>query len=201
MNTSATGGYLAPIARPVMGRDLTRIFQQMVVGITGIDGESVRPRWQAEPPNIPNFGDVWSAIGIQRRETTGFAWEQFSRGDNPTYYLSRQEELRVLCSFYDNGVDQVADEAALTLRDGLQLAQNREVLDAAGIGFINSGSLIPLPSLLKQRWLYRVDLPLMFRRTMVWAYPVLPLLGTEVQVHAERADGTIYDVVITLPEG
>lgn len=201
MNTSATGGYLSPLTRPLMGRDLARLFQQMVVGVTGIDGQSVRPRWQAEPANVPDFGDAWVAIGIQRRETRGFAWEQFSRGDNPTYYLSRHEELRLLCSFYDNGTDQIADQLALTLRDGLQLAQNREVLDAAGIGFVNSGDLVAAPSLLKQRWLYRVDMPLMFRRTLVWTYPVLPLLGTEVQIHAERQDGSVYDVTIQLPEG
>lgn len=200
MNTSATGGFLLPISGPLIGRELSRFLQQFVVGITGIEGENVRPRWQAEPANIPDRGNVWAAIGIQRRETQGFAWERLSAGDRPVYSLSRHEELRLLCSFYDSGVEQYADAAACSLRDGLQLAQNRAALVSAGMGFVSSGDMVPLPTLLKTRWLYRVDLPLLFRRTLTWTYPVMVLAGAKAILHVEEPDGTLREQTLLLPE-
>lgn len=200
-NDSSTGGFLSPLTSPIMGQELNRLLQQLIVGITGLPGQLVRPRWQTEPANVPDSGTAWAAVGIQRRETSGFAWEGFSRGENPVYSLSRHEEFRLLCSFYDNGLCQQADGLAASLRDGLQLAQNRETLAPAGLGYINSGDLTPLPSLLKTRWLYRVDLPLNFRRTLTWTYPVLPLAGTRTVIDAERPDGTLYTQTILLPEG
>lgn len=200
MNTSATGGYVLPISGPLVGRELNRFFQQLVVGMTGIEGENVRPRWQAEPANVPTFGNVWAAIGISRRETQGFAWERMGCGEHPVYSLSRHEELRLLCSFYDNGVDQYADAAAASLRDGLQLEQNRAALTCAGMGFVSSGDIVPLPALLKTRWLYRADLPLLFRRTLTWTYPIMGLAGARAVIQAEERDGTLREQTILLPE-
>lgn len=198
MNTSQTGGPLTPLTAPLLGQGLARLFQQLIVGVTGLDGTLVRPRWQAEPANIPQFGVAWCAVGIQKREAQGFAWQT---PDTPTgqLSLSRQEELTLLCSFYDNGVGQAADQYALSLRDGLQLGQNREVFFGTGIDFINAGELRALPSLLKERWLYRVDIPLYFRRTMTWTYAITTLTGANAVVESETPGGTLTTTLISLP--
>lgn len=46
-NTSATGGYLAPLLKPSVLEDpeLTDFFQSLVAGITGLDPTLVFPRW------------------------------------------------------------------------------------------------------------------------------------------------------------
>lgn len=182
----------------MMGQALARFFQQLIVGITGLDGTLVRPRWQAEPGNVPDFGVAWCAAGIDTRVTQGFAWEKLS-ADATYYTLDRQEELTLRCSFYDNGVDQTADQFAYMLRDGLQLSQNREILTAAGLGFIATGAMRPLPTLLKQRWLYRVDLPVRFRRQMTWQYPILSIVAAGAIIEAETPGGTLITQTIALP--
>ena len=48
--------------------------------------------------------------------------------------------------------------------------------------FVVSGDLLPVPSLLKQRWLYRVDLPLTIRRQIIRTYAVENLLGLTGEV-------------------
>jgi hypothetical protein len=197
-NTSASGSFLYPTVLPLMGQELMRVLQQLVAGVSGIPGNLVRPSWQSEPANVPDFSTCWCAIRIRRRETQGFSWQEMS-SDALGYTLSRQEEMELLCSFYDNGVDQVADQYAMMLRDGLQLGQNRETLVGTGIEFVSAGSAVPLPSLLKQRWLYRVDLPLRFRRDMVWTYPVLSVVSATAVIQTETVGGQLITQTITLP--
>lgn len=181
-----------------MGQGLARFFQQMIVNLTGIDGKLVRPRWQAEPGNVPDFNVAWCALGITRRETQGFAWENLS-SDGSVYKLDRQEELTLLCSFYDNSVDQTADQFAYMVRDGLQLSQNRESFNAVGLGFIGSGALVPLPTLLKQRWQYRVDLPLRFRRQMTWQYQIQSVTSATCVLEVENDNGSLIEQTIQVP--
>ena len=197
-NSSATGGYLTPLTEPIMGQALSRLLQQAIVSITGLPDTLVRPRWQAEPGNIPTEGTVWASVGISRRVPEGTAWQWFADGTE-TYTLQRQEEITILCSFYDTGIDQEADRYAAILREGLQLGQNREVLRANGFGFIAVGDMIPLPTLLKQRWLYRVDVPIRFLRTMTWTYNVLSVLSAQAVVQFEKEDGSLYTKTIAVP--
>lgn len=68
-NTSATGGYLQPIASPPNQENLqddvlTDLFQEVVVKVTNMDPTLVRPRWQPSPPAQPDVSVSWAAIGI-----------------------------------------------------------------------------------------------------------------------------------------
>lgn len=179
-NTSATGGPLQPAPPgPLEGQDLLRFIQQWVVGITALPGDMVRPRWQPQPPNIPAAGQAWAAIGVTSRPSDTFPYVE---GD----YLQRHEILNVLSSFYDLGSNGQANDLAARLRDGTSVPQNREMLTNSGFALISVGEVVAVPSLLKQRWLYRVDLPIVLRREIERTYPVLTLESGDVWLNGQQ---------------
>lgn len=187
-NDSSTGGYLVPAASPapLEGQALNRFLQQVFVGITGLDGTLVRPRWQPEPPNIPPFGTDWMAFGIMRRPADAFAStipDPTGNGNNSIY---RQEILEILCTFY--GPD--SDNYASLLREGFSVAQNREVLQLNSFGLVEVGEPATVPEMIKERWIYRVDMYVRLRRSILRTYPVLNILS---------ADGSIDSDPRTIP--
>jgi len=174
MNDSSTGGYLVPQASPAPpeGQALTRFIQQVFVNITGLDGTLIRPRWQPEPPNIPPFGTDWMAFGIVRRSADVFA-TVIHDGVAETDTVNRQELLEILCTFY--GPD--ADNFASLLREGFSVSQNREVMQLNNFGLVEVGEALPVPELIKDRWTYRLDMRVVFRRLIERTYPVLNVLS------------------------
>src|SRR5579864_3205429 len=161
-NDSSTGGYLLPLPdpAPLEGEALNDFLQGWIVGITGLDGTMVRPRYQAEPPNIPNAGTAWAAIGTQIRPADEFPYvvhNGTANGGLGQDELHQHEDIEILCSFYDLGTNGQADAYAALLRQGLAIDQNLEPLTLQGMGLVACGAPIPLPAL-KTRWLYRVDM-------------------------------------------
>jgi hypothetical protein len=181
VNDSSTGGVLSPLPNPaptpLAGLALNDFIQAWVVGITGLAGNLVRPRWQPEPPIIPDAAVAWCAIGIASRRGDTFPFVGHDGDGNGLDQIIRNEELDLLCSFYDLGTNGMADQFAELMRDGAVIAQNRAVLQAQNfdLGFV--GDLTIVPSLLKSRWLYRVDLPIQVRRQVVRQYPVLNVVS------------------------
>lgn len=193
-NTSATGGPLAPAAMPapLEGQALYEFVQAWLVGVCGLDGTMVRPRFQSEPPNIPDSGLAWMAFGIGARPADTFPFVQHNPGTEAppvagSSTLQRHETLDVLCSFYDTGVTGLADQYASILRDGLVMPQNSEVLQESGFALVKVGSLLPVPSLLKERWLYRIDFPLVVRRAIERTYPVLDVVAADGTINTDIA--------------
>lgn len=171
-NTSATGGYLAPAITPapLQGQSLEDFLQQVLSFVSGLPGKSVIPRWQQEPPNLANIGTNWAALGIQ---TTDPDWNAVQTHDpDGTTKLSRNEQVEILTSFYGPQAELYAG----VFRDGIQVDQNREVLQLAEMGLVSTGRATAVPSLVKERWLYRVDLPWVINRLVRRTYPVLNLL-------------------------
>lgn len=201
-NTSATGGPLSPAASPapLEGKALLRFVQQWIVGITGLDGDMVRPRWQPEPPVIPDAGEAWASVGIGTRLADTFpqiVHDGAADGGKGADKMQRQEALDVLASFYDLGAGGEADLYASLLRDGMVIAQNREYLLKGGFDLAFSGDLIPAPVIIKTRWLYRVDLPFRLRRQINRTYPVQNLIsaaGTIKALDGNRPVDTVFAV-------
>lgn len=213
MTDSSTGGYLtpAPAPAPLQDRTLYEALQAAVVGITGLDGTLVRPRWQAEPSLVPEAATCWIAIGVTDREADVFPWLGFFPPQPagqmnwdapglywdaglswdsippapPTYQMQRHEEFTMLASVYDLGYSGEADEVAAVLRDGLTVPQNNESLQAAGIAIVGDSDLAVAPVIFKTRWMYRVDLRVRFRRQITRYYQVLPLAGAGVELYTD----------------
>lgn len=192
-NDSSTGGYLTPATSPapLEGQALNRFLQQVWVGITGLDGTLIRPRWQAEPPAIPPFGTDWMAFGITRRKGDTFTSTIHDPTGNGNDSVYRQEMLDILCTFY--GPD--ADNYASLLREGLFVAQNREVLQLNNFGLVEVGEAVAVPEIIKDRWTYRVDMRVTLRRSILRTYPVLNILSAEGTVDTDP-----YTIPFTVSE-
>jgi hypothetical protein len=165
---------VAPGNEPLEGIALEDFVQQFVAGVSGLPGQNVRPRWQPEPPNIPDFGVDWCAVGITRHRPIG-TWASVthcSAGDGYDM-MQRHEDLDILCSFYGPG----ADDFAGNLHNGLMIWQNRSLLTLVGMAFVEISEGIRAPEFIKNRWLERTDKPLWLRRIIVRTYPVLNLLS------------------------
>ncbi|WP_089177146.1 hypothetical protein [Bosea sp. AS-1] len=184
-NTSATGGYLAQSsAPPAEGDDLDDILQKVVVGITGIDGTLVRPRWAANPLPRPERTVNWCAIGVTGIEADAFpAVIHHGTGDGYDE-LQRHETIDLLASFYGPAA---ASNAAL-FKDGLSIAQNREELFKVQMSVLETGRIIKAPDLLNNTWIEKYDVPVRFRRCVTRTYPVLNLLSAQGTV--STPDGT-----------
>lgn len=187
-NDSSTGGPLRPLAQPapLTGRDLADFVQAFVVGITGMDPKLVRPAWQPEPPNIPDAATSWAAVALTQTASDTFAYVgQLPPSD--TYplgaaELQNNELIDVLSSFYDLGDTGDADRLSSLLRDGLMVPQNLEALIPQGMNLTEVGRKTVVPTLLKTRWLYRVDLPFVLARNVTRVYPIKDLAGAEGSV-------------------
>jgi hypothetical protein len=192
-NDSSSGGYLTPssVNGDLNDTALIVFLQQVVVGITGLPGNMVRPRWQPEPPNIPDFGTNWAAIGPGAEEPDSFAFTK-TNGTNTTVISNRVVDI--LCSFYG----PLAQTNSGVLRLGLQVAQNREVMQLAGFNLVGGvGKGLPLPVLIKQRWQYRYDVPFRIRQQQQYTYSVLSLLSAEGTVSLQSGGSEFITEEIT----
>lgn len=183
MNDSSTGGYIAPNALPSLleDDDLTNALQQAIAGISGLQGDRVRPRWQAEPPNLPAPTQTWAAVGIVGRRMTGTPWEGWAIGDDLEHRMLRSEDLDVLCSFYG----PLSESIAARTRDGLYIGQNREALQANGITVASVGDISRVPELINNRWLQRSDVPISMCRIILRGYPILDLTSAQFDLESQ----------------
>lgn len=189
-NDSSTGGYLVPSStNDLNDQALARFLQQIVVGIVGLPGKMVRPRWQPEPPNIPDFGTNWAAIGPGARKRDPFSAIVHNPNDadgNGSSTVIRNRTMDVICSFYG----PLAETNSELLAMGLELSQNREVMQLAGfnlVGGVGDSAIVPIQ--IKERWQYRVDIPFTVRQQQKYTYPILNLEG--IQATIETLDVTV----------
>jgi hypothetical protein len=194
-NTSATGGYLLPdpTTNPIDDGALDAFLQAIVVGVTGLAGSLVRPRWQPEPPNLPDYGTDWAAIGVTDYEPDDFAVEIWNPNTLSTD-LQRQEKLSILVRFYGPNARSYSG----LFRDGLQLDQNREQLYINGFALVNTGRPLRVPELIKDRWLDRVDIPWTCRRAIDRNYQVLSLVSAGITL--EALDKTLLTETINVTQ-
>lgn len=212
-NNSATGGYLLPDSEiefvgsgvitfvgngpivwinsipyqlPLEDDALDDFFQAFVVGITGLPGNMVRPRYQAvEPPNLPDYGTDWAAIGVMTIDSDDYPYihhyDNILLGNNAFAFdeMIRQENIEILCSFY--GPD--AGNYCSILRDGMYIPQNFEVLTLAGMGVTSAGPhMQKIPQRIKNQWTNRWDINLYIKRAIQRRYAIFSLVSAAAQL-------------------
>ena len=185
-NTSATGGALVPNVNTVPTEDdaFLDFIHDWIVGLTGLDNKFVRPRWQPEQVNIPHESVNWLAFGISSRESDTFAAvEHIGIGDGKDRLL-RHERLELAVSCYGPNANTVLQN----LKDGMQIGQNREALTLAKMNVLWCGDTIAAPELIKEKWLYRVDMNFCIVRQIIKDYPVFNLLSATGVIHNEHSD-------------
>ncbi len=179
MANSASGGYLTPTSSEGLpgGLTLNQFLQTVLVGISGLDGKLVRPRWQVAPPKQPDIAVNWMAFGIMSTpsDTNSFVGMD---ADGNTLSI-RQENIEVQCAFYGPEALYYAG----VVRDGFQIQQNVEALRAANMGYVAAGTPFHLPELVNERFIDRVEMGLSLRRQVQRVYPIVSVVSAHGTVH------------------
>ncbi|WP_269914800.1 phage neck terminator protein [Acinetobacter sp. HY1485] len=172
MATSATGGFLSPSGAVTYGQELEDLFQAFIVGVTGLDGTLVRPRWQPEPLPMPSITENWCAFGIKTiTPDDGPYFEQHNTNiDN-----IRHEVLEVFLSFYGLQGQQLAN----TFKNGLGIPQNIQQL--LSFKFVDVSAITTAPDFLNQQYVHRYDLVATFRRKTTQQYAVDTLQSSQIK--------------------
>lgn len=190
MSNSATGGYLVPTTpNPFPGGITFEDFiQTVIVGITGIDGTLVRPKWQKEEPIQPSVDTNWVAFGIQDDAPDAYAYTAID--EHGVYFINRQKSFVVQCSFY--GPNAGANASAFT--DGFQITQNLEAMQLAGMGFTEASQSIHAPELVNELWYDRYELTVTLVRQVIRSYPILSFTSATGTINVVL-DGTEKNIV------
>lgn len=194
---SNVAGFLTPDANPapLEGADLLDFIQAWIVGVTGFVTPSlVRPQLQATPPNIPTDGTAWISFTVRDRQADDYPFIKHDGAASAgagVSKLQQNEFLDLLVRFYDLGATGLADKYAALMRDGCAISQNWEYLNAQGFVFVSRGNLLQVPTLLKQRWQYRVDLPIMLCRQIDRTYQVLNVGSAHGTIHTDVGIGPL----------
>lgn len=185
-NNSSTGGYLKPQVQPSNFGNLSfeQFLQTVFVGVSGLPGDLVRPKWQLNPPPQPDVLVDWLAIGLAEDDADTFSYQGVtSSGSNQ---FMRMEELVVQCTFY--GPNSL--EFMRIVRDGLQLGQNREALKKALMDFVSTSKGMRVPDLVNERWVNRWEMTAYLRRQDMRVYPVLDFVSGSGSVIVNNSNGT-----------
>jgi hypothetical protein len=175
-NDSSSGGFLAPAANPLNTEDnaLDAILQGLVVGVTAIPGNLVRPRWQPVPPPQPDQDTDWAAIGVVDEDPEPNVATVHSGAGNGSSTTYENDIITVLASFYG----PTARGNANLLRSGLMVAQNRETMlvntNLALLGIPGKSTFVP--EIVNNVTVRRVDIELRFRRRTILVWPIDNLL-------------------------
>lgn len=174
-----SGGYAHPGPSTSSGLTLTQFIQTVLVGMSGLDPRLVRPKWQEAPPKQPDLSVNWLAYAIINNtpDANGYSG---TMPDNSFVY-QRHEELEVGCSFY--GPD--AMDFASLVRDGFQIQPNLAALQMAKMGFKEVGPARPVPDLINERWINRIEMSVFIRREVVRTYPILTILSASGTIHGQ----------------
>lgn len=176
---TTTPGYVLPVSTEGYPRNLSlmQFVQTVIVGVSGIDGTLVRPKWQRNPPKNPDIDINWIAVGVATAtpDANGYLWPD----SNGATQSQRHETLSIPCSLY--GPDAL--EIAGLIRDGFQVPQNRQALLAGNMGFVETSQVIHSPELINERYSDRWEMNVILRREVQRVYPIVTLLSATGTIH------------------
>lgn len=182
-NTSATGGTLALTGQPAYDEALDAIFQGLLVSLTGLPGNLVRPRWQPTPAKVPPIDKNWAAIGVMDINPDAGPALIHNGSGNGSDTLQRHELIEVRASFYGPNSQGFANMT----RDMLSIPQNMETVEAEGIFFIQVHDVQSVPELVNLQWQKRYDLPIEFRRMVQMTTPIENIVEGDFEINTDPA--------------
>lgn len=181
-----TAPYLQPTSTTPLpnGLTLAQFIQTVMVGVSGLPGPMVRPKWQVAPPKQPDIETNWMAMGIE--VSTPDANAYVDENASQQVVSQRTETLEVSLSIYG----PAALEIYGLIRDGFQIPNNLFALYNANMGFVEVTAGRHIPDLINERFINRVVASVILRRLVQRIYPILTITS---------ATGGIYTVLGTEP--
>lgn len=193
-NTSATGGYLTATSAQIEAQALRRFIHSVIVGVTELSPDKVIQNWQIDPPVIPDSSIDWCGFGILSQTPDANVYTSNIFGSNAPL-LIRYEELEILLSFY--GPNCLTYPGVL--RDGLQIAQNREAMYAQGIGIKDFSPTTHVPEMVNGRYFDRADIKMKWIREIKRTYSILSFESADAEIIANRETTTINKFISVNP--
>lgn len=185
-NTSATGGYLRQTNSPVDNLDFRRFIGTMLVGLSGLATNLVRPAWQPNPAPVPDIETDWMAFGQTSRRTDMYPFVIEDENETGAEQI-RHEENDFLLTFY--GPNCLGNAAEL--RDATDITQNQEALSLAGMAIVDYTDITHAPELVNERWFDRCDMTITIRREIRRQYTILTFVSANGVIKANRAETTL----------
>lgn len=167
---------------------LKQFIQTVIVGISGISGNLVRPKWQPESPKQPDINVNWIAYGIEL--ATPDANSYVGVNAEGVTISQRHEELEVSLHIYGPDCGGLYG----LLRDGFQIEVNRFGLFNANMGFTTIGPAQHSPDFVNERWIDRIITSIFLRREIQRTYPVLTLVSASGTVFAPLSGKDDYSL-------
>lgn len=185
---STAAGYLIPVdaVDPLSDDGLADALQRMVVGITGLPGQMVRPRFQPDPPDIPENDQDWCAISVTDTEPLAGNVEQIqigaADGGQGQTRMRGFETMTVLSSFYGPNAMRYAKR----LRDGLLLEQNRDEIQFDGsLNLLWFGTIRNVSDYQNTTFRNRFDFPIRLRHRFERTYNVRNIVEIQGSISAD----------------
>lgn len=195
MPDSSTAGYLQPtsINNELNDDALADFLQSIVVGITGLPGPMVRPRWQDEPPNPPDPGINWAAIGPGQY---GRDWDSAQiKQDDGSILMIRNRTMEIVCSFYGPNAQATLE----LLANGLDLPQNREQMQLSGFALVGGMSPpILAPAIYKGKWYKKYDATFAVRQQQQYTYSILDLTAAQATLEVQPPGQAVINTSINV---
>lgn len=176
-----------PLPAPLEDNALVDAIQATVAGVTGLSGKLVRPRWQPEPPNMPDYSIDWCAVGPTEYNDDVYVYEE--QVNATTRAVERSQEFITLASFYGPHCQSFMGR----LKDGIMLEANRFALGALGVKLKEVQRSREVPALFKEIWVRRIDLPIVWTRRIRREYTL-----NQIEVANIDLDNEFYITPITI---
>jgi hypothetical protein len=198
-NDSTSAGYITPVVDATLSDDpLADALQRMVAGITGLPGQMVRPRFQVDPPDMPENDQDWCAISVAEADPPAGNMEQTQDGaaDGGLGQTKARgyETMTALASFYG----PKAQHYATLLRDGLLISQNRDTMQADGdLSLLWFGTIRNVSDYQNTTFRNRFDFPIMLRHRFERTYNVRNIVEIQGSISADGGslDGsTVFEL-------
>lgn len=194
-NTSSTGGYLRPTSSlPIDDDALSVLLHNLVVGVTNLSASLVRPRWQPQPPTMPDASVNWAAVGVVSTEPVG-PWPSWVHNNNQTSTMLDQDELEVLATFYGPNSGSYAG----LFQAGVRVQQNLEALLLAGFKLRVVRNSSHVPELVNTQYRGRSDVAFRLVREIDRVYAIKDIASAEVVITADTTPVVTTDTNITGP--
>lgn len=174
--------YIGPTETTALPKNLTltQFLQTVFVGISGLPGDLVRPRWQPNPPKRPEIETNWMGVAIMNSVPDANAYTDTKLVESTVAYESQRNEiLEIGCSVY--GPEAIENYGLI--RDGFQIPNNLAALNAANMGIVEVGRMQSLPEFFNERWWNRVECSVFIRRKIQREYPIPTLISALGQIH------------------